>query len=229
MDVPYEGFRRLGRGNAMESNTVVLDALAEATPILRIPGATMPGVVHFQVDDPGPGNRAAALFIIQRERERTVGIQHFTVSSNGTGCGARHALQSPILGGGSADITGGMTVSAIRLEPAIPATVSCWVDWNPVVSQAKDRMPYAIPANITNVAPNNSLVFGAPPSGARWVTIMSNQGTANLTAEWQDATGARVSGFNGWSNGDPQVAMAGYFLELTNTAGGAIDVAVVYT
>ena len=228
MDLPYEGFRRVSRGTAMESNTTVLAALAEATPLLRIPGATMPGVVHFQVDDPGPGNRAAALFIIQRERERSVGIQHFTVSSNGTGFGARHALQSPILGGGSADISGGMTVSTIRLEPGVPATVSVWVDWNPVVSQAKDRMPYAIPATISNVAPN-FLNFGAPPSGARFVTIMSNLGTAQLTAEWQDATGARVSGFNGWSNGDPQIAMAGYFLELTNTAGGPTDCAVVYT
>ena len=53
MDLPYEGFRRVSRGTAMESNTTVLAALAEATPLLRIPGATMPGVVHFQVDDPG--------------------------------------------------------------------------------------------------------------------------------------------------------------------------------
>lgn len=223
MDLPYEGFRRLSRSSAMESNTVVLGT-QENTPILRIPGATMPGMVGFQVEDPGVGNLASCLIRIERERERTIGVQEFTIGSSGAGFVSLHA----ILGGGSANITGGTTVSATTINVGHPCTVSAWVDWTPNVSQGMARCPFSMQALI-QPGGGNAVNFGAVPSGARWITVFTNQGTANLTCEWQDAVGARIAGYNGWSNGDPQVAMAGSFLEITNSAGAAVDVGVVYT
>ena len=220
MDVPYEGFRRLNRGDVTESNTVAV--LSENTPILRIPGATMPGVVYFQVEDPGPGNLASCRIRVERQRERTVGIQEFTIGSSGTG----FVTATPIIGGGSADITGGCTVSATVLNPGQPCTVSAWIDWTPNVSQGRDRDPYAIATSIPAAQTRN---FGAVPAGARWVDIFTNQGTANFSVEWLDSTGVRAARYNGWGNGAPNLAMPGFFLQITNNAAGAVDTGVAWS
>lgn len=224
MELPYQGFRRPTRGDFLESNTVAITQ--ENTPVLRIPGATMPGVVHFQVDDPGDGNLASCRIRVERERERTVGVQEFTIGSSGTG----FATATAIIGGGSANITGGVTLSATVLNPGVPCTVSAWVDWNPVVSQGRDRDPYAITSTLAAApGPGNTVLFGAVPSGARWVDIFTNQGSGNFTVEWLDSAGAVASRYNGWVGGSPNIAMPGFFLNITNLAGGAVPTGVAWT
>jgi hypothetical protein len=220
MELPYQGFRRPTRGDFLESNTVAITQ--ENTPVLRIPGATMPGVVHFQVDDPGDGNLAACRIRVERERERTVGVQEFTIGSSGTG----FVNATPIIGGGSANITGGVTLSATVLNPGVPCTVSAWVDWNPVVSEGRDRVPYSITNNIGAGATVN---FGAVPSGAKYVDIFTNQGTPNFAIAWLDSAGGVAARFNGWANGAPNLALPGFFLQVTNNAAGAVPTGVAWT
>ena len=217
----YEDERRLGRGQATESVTVAL-GLQENQPLLRIPGALLPGVVHFQVEDPGDGNLASCLIRVTSERERTVGVQEFTSGSSGTGFLHSH----PIIGGGSANITGGTTVSATVLNPGQPCTVSAWVDWTPNVVEAKDRCPFVL----TNSIPiGATVIYGAVPAGARYVDIFTNQGTANADVVWLDSTGALASRFNGWGNGAPNLALPGFFLQITNNAGGIVPTGVAWT
>ena len=220
MEIPYQGYRRPTRGDFLESNTVAITQ--ENTPVLRIPGATMPGVVHFQVDDPGDGNLAACRIRVERERERTVGVQEFTIGSSGTG----FATTTAIIGGGSANITGGVTLSATVLNPGVPCTVSAWVDWNPVVSQARNRNPFSVTSTI---AAGGTVNFGAVPSGAQYVDIFTNQGTANFAVVWLDSAGGVAARFNGWGNGAPNLAFPGFFLEITNNAAGPVPTGVAWT
>jgi hypothetical protein len=222
MDLPYEGFRRLSRSEAMQSNTVAITQ--ENTPILRIPGAEMPGVVGFQVEDPGDGNLASCRIRIERERERTVGVQEFTIGSSGTG----FVSATPTIGGGSANITGGCTVTATVLNPGVPCTVSAWVDYSPNVSEAKDRCPFVLATPVA-VGAGNAAIFGAVPAGCRWVDIFTNQGTGTTSVIWLDSTGAIASRYNGWTGGSPNIAMPGFFLQITNTAAAAVDTGVAWT
>ena len=225
----YQNNRVLGRGQALESFSVALGA-AEGQPILRLPGALNPGVVYFQVDDPGPDARAAADIVIIRERERTRGVQEFKIGSSGVpGVGVPVQFHNrPILGGGSAVFSGGIEVRATRAVAAIPTTVSVWVDYTPGISSARDRDPFVLTQNILHVPPNVAQ-FGAVPSGARWVQILTDQPTANLTCTWLDCAGVVVSDFNQWAQGAPVIAPAGLFLQITNGGAGTQAVGVVYT
>ena len=225
----YQNNRVLGRSEALESVQVALGG-GENIPILRIPGALNPGVVHFQVDDPGPDNRAAADIVIVRDRERTRGRQEFTIGSSGVpGAGVPVQFHNrPIIGGGSANISGGIEVFATRAVAAVPTTVSVWVDWTPGVSASKDRDPFVIHQVVPHLAPN-TVQFGAVPSGARWVQILTDQPTSALTCSWLDAAGVLVADFNQWIQGAPIIAPAGLFLQITNGGAANQPIGVVYT
>ena len=225
----YQDNRILGRDAALESFSVPLGT-GEAQPILRIPGALNPGVVYFQVDDPGPDARAAADIVILRDRERTQGVQEFTIGSTGVpGTGVPTQFHNrPIIGGGSAVFSGGVTVLATRAAAAIPTTVSVWVDYTPGIASARDRDPFVLHTTINHLAPN-TVQFGAVPSGARWIQVMTDQPAANLTCTWLDATGAVASDFNQWIQGAPCVAPAGRFLQIQNNGAANQAVGVVYT
>jgi len=227
----YEGNRRLARSEATESVQVAVTQTRQ--PILRIPGATMPGRVSFQVSDPGLGNRAGVLIEVFRERERSVGVQAFKILSiggrSGLGAGALFVDLNPVIGGGSADFTGGITVLATLLVAAIPTTVEAWVDWSPVPMPAAGRMPYAMHSTI---APASLVEFGPPPAGTQYVTVFSTAtppGAAGLAATWFNAAGAGVADWNSWENAGPQVAMAGYSLALANNSGAPTLVGVAWT
>jgi len=221
----YQDNRVLGRSEALESVQVALGT-AENQPILRIPGALNPGVVHIQVDDPGENLRAAADVVIVRDRERTRGRQEFTIGSSGTG-GTVQFHNRPILGGCSANISGGIEVFASRASPGIATTISCWVDWTPGISAAKDRDPFVIHTVVNGGG--TVAQFGAVPSGARWVQILTDQPTATLNCAWLDAAGVLVADFNQWIQGAPIIAPAGLFLQITNNAGVNQPIGVVYT
>ena len=225
----YEGNRRLSRSEATES--VLVNVTQVRQPILLIPGATMPGRVSFQVSDPGQANRAGVLFEVFRDRERTIGVQRFKVLSIGVsgGVGSNFIDTNPVVGGGSADFTGGLTLVATLLDPAVPATVECWVDWSPVPMPSAGRVPYGMDAGV-----GAGLVaeFGPPPAGSQYVTIYSTAtppGAAGLAATWLDAAGNAVADWNGWATGGPQVAMAGYSLQVTNNSGAPTLVGVAWT
>ena len=223
----YQNNRVLGRGQALESFQVALGA-GENQPILRIPGALNPGVVYFQVDDPGPDSRAAADIVIFRERERTRGVQEFTISSSGVpGAGVPTQFHNrPIIGGGSAVFSGGIEVQATRSVAAIPTTVSVWIDYTPGISSARDRDPFTL---FTQIGAGNTVQVGAVPSGARWVQILTDQPTSALTCSWLDAAGVLVADFNQWIQGAPIIAPAGLFLQIRNGGGVNQDVGIVYT
>jgi len=191
----------------------------------------MPGRVSFQVSDPGLGNRAGVLFEVQRDRERTVGIQAFKALSIGPAgaVGSNFIDTNPVIGGGSADFTGGLTLVATLLDAAVPTTVECWVDWSPVPMPSAGRMPYAMDATI---APATVAEFGPPPAGSQYVTVFSTAtppGAAGLAASWLDAGGIAVADWNSWENAGPQVAMAGYSLALANNSGAPALVGVAWT
>jgi len=225
----YEGNRRLSRSEATES--VLVNVTQVRQPILVIPGATMPGRVSFQVSDPGQANRAGVLFEVLRDRERTIGVQRFKVLSIGVsgGVGSNFVDTNPVIGGGSADFTGGLTLVATLLDAAVPTTVECWVDWSPVPMPSAGRMPYAMDSTI---APATVAEFGPPPAGAQYVTVFSTAtppGAAGLAASWLDAGGVAVADWNSWENAGPQVAMAGYSLALANNSGAPALVGVAWT
>ena len=189
----YQNNRVLGRDQALESFQVALGA-TENQPILRIPGALNPGVVYFQVDDPGEDARAAADIVIFRERERTRGVQEFTVGSSGVpGPGVPTQFHNrPIIGGGSAVFSGGIEVQASRSVPGIPTTVSVWVDYTPGISSARDRDPFTLH---TQIAAGATTQVGAVPAGARWIQILTDQPTANLVCTWLTAAGSGCGRF----------------------------------
>jgi len=227
----YQDDRRLSRSQALESVQLAVTQVRQ--PILRIPGATMPGRVSFQVSDPGLGNRAGVLIEVFRERERTVGIQGFKILSiggrSGLGPGANFVDLNPVIGGGSSDFTGGITVLATLLAAGVPATVEAWVDWSPVPMPAAGRMPYAMDSTI---AAASLVEFGPPPAGSQYVTVFSTAtppGAAGLAASWFDAAGNAVADWNSWENAGPQVAMAGYSLALANNSGAPALVGVAWT
>ena len=132
----------------------------------------------------------------------------------------------PIIGGGSANISGGIQVFASRSVAAIPTTVSVWVDWTPGISAAKDRDPFVIH---TQVAAAATIQYGAVPSGARWVQVFTDQPAANLVCTWLTAAGVVASDFNQWIQGAPIIAPAGLFLQIRNLGAVNQDVAVAYT
>jgi len=224
----YEGNRRLHRSEATES--VLVNVTQIRQPILLIPGATMPGRVSFQVADPGQANRAGVLVEVFRDRERTIGVQRFKVLSIGVsgGIGSNFIDTNPVIGGGSADFTGGLTLVATLLDAAVPTTLECWVDWSPNPSPTAGRMPYALD---NNLAAGQVAEFGPPPSGARYVTFYTDQpaGAGGMGAVWLDAAGAQVAAFDSWAAGGPQVAMAGYSLAIQNNSGAAALIGVAWT
>ena len=223
----YQNNRVLGRGQALESFQVALGA-TENQPILRIPGALNPGVVYFQVDNPGEDARAAADIVIFRERERTRGVQEFTIGSSGVpGPGFPTQFHNrPIIGGGSAVFSGGIEVQASRAVPAIPTTVSVWIDYTPGISSARDRYPFTMHTNIGNGVTTQ---VGAVPAGARWIQILTDQPAANLICTWLTAGGVVAADFNQWIQGAPVIAPAGLFLQIRNAGLVAQDVGIVYT
>ena len=224
----YEGNRRLSRSEATES--ILVNVTQVRQPILVIPGATMPGRVSFQVADPGQANRAGVLFEVFRDRERTIGVQRFKVLSIGVsgGVGSNFIDTNPVIGGGSADFTGGLTLVATLLDAAVPTTVECWVDWSPNPSPTAGRMPYALD---NALAAGQVAEFGPPPAGARSVTFYTDNpaGAGGMAAEWLDAGGVAVAAWDSWAAGGPQVAMAGYSLAVTNNSGGAALIGVAWT
>ena len=223
----YQNNRVLGRGQALESFQVALGA-TEGQPVLRIPGALNPGVVYFQVDDPGEDARAAADIVIFRERERTRGVQEFTIGSSGVpGAGVPTQFHNrPIIGGGSAVFSGGIEVQASRSVAAIPTTVSVWIDYTPGISSARDRDPFTLH---TQIAGGATTQVGAVPAGARWIQILTDQPTANLVCTWLTAAGVVAADFNQWIQGAPIIAPAGLFLQIRNGGGVNQDVGIVYT
>ena len=225
----YEGNRRLRRSEATESVQVAVTQARQ--PILRIPGATMPGRVSFQVLNPGQGNRAGVLFEVFRDRERTVGVQRFKAMSIGAAgaVGSNFIDPNAVIGGGSTDFTGGLTLLATLLDPAVPSTVDAWIDWSPVPMPGAGRIPYGMD---NNLAAGATAEFGPPPSGAQYCTIYSTAtppGAAGLAASWLDAAGNAVVNWNAWAAGGPQVAMPGYSLAVVNISGAPTLVGVSWT
>lgn len=222
--------QRLNGLQSEQSLVRVIDPLLDRTPIMRLPGGTAPGRVHFQVNDPGVGNFSNAVITVERERSRTTGVQQFTIGSSGSGI-SPSLWAGAILGGGSADFSGGVSVFGNELTPGagVIASVSCWVDYTDGVQTTHDRVPISFTGNIPFGTFRN---FGAVPAGARFVQILTNTGSgaAGLNCTWRDANNNIVAFFNQWAQGAPCLAPAGYFLRLFNgAAAGSLDVGVVYT
>ena len=225
----YQGDRRLTRSQALESSRAGITLARQ--PLLRIPGAEMPGRVFFTVNDPGQGVRSGALIEVFRDRERSQGIQRFKVLSIGApgGLGPNFIDPNPVIGGGFADFTGGLTVLGTALAGGVAPVVDTWVDWAPSPSPSAGRVSYSMDNNLANGA---IAEFGPPPFGARYCTIFSDAtppGAAGLAASWLDAGGVQVADWNSWAAGGPQVAMAGYSLAVQNNSGGATLVGVSWT
>ena len=225
----YQADRRLDRSEALESSQVAVTQVRQ--PIFRLPGATLPGRVFFSLEDPGQGNRTGALIEVFRERERSQGLQRYKIMSIGSSgaVGSNFIEPRSIIGGGSADFSGGLTVFASALAGGAVPTLNAWVDWAPSPSPSAGRVPYAMDNNLANGA---TAEFGPPPFGARYCTIFSDAtppGAAGLAASWLDAAGVQVADFNSWAAGGPQVAMPGYSLPVTNNSGGATLVGVSWT
>jgi len=222
--------QRLNGLQAELSLVRVIDPLLDRTPILNLPGGTMPGRVYFQVNDPGPGQLSNAVITVERERSRTTGVQQFTIGSSGSGI-SPSLWAGAILGGGSADFSGGISVYGNEMLPGsgVTASISAWVDYTDGVQTSHDREPVTFTANIPFGTFQD---FGAVPAGCRYVQILTNTGTgaAGLNANWRDANNNLVAFFNQWAGGAAIIAPAGLFLRLFNgAAAGALDVGVVYS
>ena len=224
----YQQDRRLTRSQALESTQVAVTLPGQ--PILRLPGATLPGRVFFTVEDPGQGNRAGALIEVFRERERTRGIARFKAMSIGASgaVGSNFIEPRSIIGGGHADFSGGVVVLATALAGGAAPTLNAWIDFAPSPSPTAGRVPYSMDVNLAN---GLTAEFGPPPAGARYVTFYTNNpaGAGGMTAEWLDAAGVAVAAWDSWAGGGPQVAMAGYSLAITNNAGAAALIGVSWT
>jgi len=224
--------QRLNRQQAELSLVRVIDPLLDRTPVLRLPGGTAPGRVHFEVADPGDGNLSNCVITVERDRSRSIGMQQFTIGSSGAGV-SPSGWAGAIIGGGSADFSGGINVFANEIFPGggTIATVNCWVDYTDGVQASHDRDPIVFNANIPGVgdAPLNVQNWGAVPSGARWVQVLTNFSTGNLLCTWRNSTGASICNFNQWAQGAPVAVPSGFFLRSVNQAAGSANVAVVYT
>jgi len=225
----YQGDRRLTRSEALESTQVQITQVRQ--PILRIPGATLPGRVFFTLEDPGQGNRTGALVEVFRERERTRAIQRYKIMSIGASgaVGSNFIEPRDIIGGGYADFTGGLVLLASNIVGGAVPTINAWVDWAPSPSPSAGRVPYSMDTPLANGA---TAEFGPPPFGARYCTIFSDAtppGAGGLAASWLDTAGAVVADFNSWAAGGPQVAMPGYSLSVQNNSGGATLIGVSWT
>jgi len=222
--------QRLNGLQAELSLVRVIDPLLDRTPILRLPGGTQPGRVYFQVNDPGDNAFSNAVITVERERSRTTGIQQFTVGSSGAGI-SPNLYAGAILGGGSADFSGGISVFAEEMLPGsgVTASIRVWVDYSEGIQTSHDRAPVTYSANIPF---GTSQDFGAVPAGCRFVQIMTNAGSgaAGLAANWRDANNALVANFNQWAGAAPVLAPSGLFLRLFNgAAAGSLNVGVVYS
>jgi hypothetical protein len=217
----YEDGKRLGVLEATQSVAVDIDG--EDQTVLDIPGALQPGRVHFQVLAPAAG-RAGVRVRVETLRARSIGVQEFPVMSVAA---AGFASTRPIVGGGWADFSGGVHVTATRLAAGTPATIVAWVEYSPGPPPAPGRCPDMLFASVANLA---TLEFGPPPAGSRQVSIMSDQTfAAGLTLGWIDTGGAVVAGWRQWDTGGPFVAPAGLSLIATNNTGAAVDLAVAWT
>jgi len=217
----YQGGRRLERDAAVLSAQVAISL--EDQHVIEVPGAVEPGRVYFQVLAPNAG-RAGARVRVETLRQRTVGVQEFPVMS----CAAAGFVSTlPIIGGGWADFSGGVRITATRLAAGTPATVVAWVEYSPGPPPAAIRCPDFLNAQIANLA---NAEFGPPPAGCREVSIMSDQTfAAGLTLDWIDTGGAVVAGWRQWDQGGPFVAPAGLSLRATNNTGAAADLAVAWS
>ena len=224
----YQQDRRLTRSQALESIQVAVTLPGQ--PILRLPGATLPGRVFFTIEDPGQGNRAGALIEVFRERERTRGIARFKAMSIGASgaVGSNFIEPRSIIGGGHADFSGGVVVLATALAGGAVPTLNAWIDFAPSPSPTAGRVPYSMDVNLAN---GLAAEFGPPPAGARYVTFYTNNpaGAGGMTAEWLDAAGAPAAAWDSWAAGGPQVAMAGYSLSITNNSGAGALIGVSWT
>ena len=157
----YQGDRRLSRSEALESVQVPITQASQ--PILRLPGATLPGRLFFTVEEPGQGERAGVLLEVFRERERTRGLSRFKVMSIGTTGAVGSNFIEPLggVGGGHSDFTGGLTMVATDLGGVAP-TLNAWVDFAPSPAPSVGRCPFAMD---TSIAAGAIAEFGPPPSG----------------------------------------------------------------
>jgi len=223
--------QRLNRLQAELSLVRVIDPLLDRTPLLRLPGGTQPGRVHFQVNDPGDGNLSNAMITVERERSRTIGVQQFTIGSSGAGV-SPSPWAGAILGGGSADFSGGISVFGNEMIPGsgVTASISVWVDYTDGVQTSHDRDPIVFNANLAAFpGPGNLQEWGAVPAGARWVQILTNSTVGNLAATWRDANNVIVCNMNQWGQGAPVAVAAGLFLRTVNQNPNPLNVGVVYT
>lgn len=222
--------QRLGGLQTLLSVVVPIDTtLTERTPVLRLPGDSAPGRVYFEVADPGAGNLSNCVITVERDRSRTTGVQQFTIGSSGSGI-SPSLWAGPIIGGGSADFSGGVNVFAEELLPGggVPATINCWVDYTEGIQTSHDRAPVVFNATIA-AGPGTVQNWGAVPSGARWIQIICNQSTANLAATWRNSNGVGIANFNQWAQGAPVAVPAGFFLRTVNQSASSVNVGVVYT
>jgi len=225
----FEGQRLTGL-QSLQSVVVSIDAtLTERTPVLRLPGDTAPGRVYFEVADPGPGNLSNCVITVERDRSRTTGVQQFTIGSSGAGI-SPSLWAGAIIGGGSADFSGGCNVFAEEHTPGagVTATINCWVDYTEGIQTSHDRAPIIFNATIA-AGPATVQEWGAVPSGARWVQILTNSNIGNLAATWRDANNAIICNMNQWGQGAPVAVAAGAFLRTVNQNLNPINVGVVYT
>lgn len=223
----YENSRRLDRSEATQS--VQVDISADNQEVIDLPGALQPGRVHFQVLAPpaagivGTG-RTGVRIRVETLRERSIGVQEFPVMSMDSG---GLIGDDPIIGGGWADFSGGLRVTATRLAAGTEATVVAWVEYSPGPPPNPGRCPDVLFGQIANLA---TAEYGPPPAGARQVSIMSDQSFgAGLVLEWLNVAGTVVAGWRQWDTGGPFVAPAGLSLAATNNTGAAAKLAVAWT
>jgi hypothetical protein len=222
----YEDGKRLDAREATQS--VRVDITQQDQTVLDIPGALQPGRVHFQVVSPAAG-RAGVRVRVETLRARSIGTQEFPVMSvSASGMVFPNFVSTlPITGGGWADFSGGVHVTATRLAAGIPATVVAWVEYSPGPPPTPGRCPDMLFASIPN---GGTLEYGPPPAGARQVSIMADQTfAAGLALAWRDTGGATVAGWRQWDTGGPSVAPAGLSLIATNNTGAPADLAVAWT
>jgi hypothetical protein len=223
----YQGDRRLSRSEALESVQVPITQASQ--PILRLPGATLPGRLFFTVEEPGQGERAGVLLEVFRERERTRGLSRFKVMSIGTtgAVGSNFIEPLGVVGGGHSDFTGGLTVVATDLGGVAP-TLNAWVDFAPSPAPSVGRCPFAMD---TSIAAGAIAEFGPPPFGATKVSLYTDgvAGAGGIVGAWIDSAGAVAANWTSGEFGGPHVAMAGYSLAIQNHGGGAALVGVGWT
>lgn len=212
--------RRVDRREAFLSQSITLTDNAQ-TLVLEFPGATQPGQVTVQIQDPvAAGVRRSAQVNVRTFRERTQGLFFTRIASSSN----ISAAATNRRGGFTMPFSGGLQVEAQRGSAAV-TVLDVWVDFN--------DQPFAM-GNIATIStqivvPAGGVAdAGPPPPNAEYVQVYGDR--TNLTGIWMDDAGVAVAGgLTGANFLQPMLAASGFHLGLANGGGAAVNTLVVWS